>query len=263
MTAYMGTDHAITLQKNLEARAAEISANPVLSNGGRILNILDPDAFGWQAVRHEACQFGFVGLTMVDKTKTLSRAAEVFGDTADLPYWEAFTGTPDKVRPACEEILSGTTLPDGWRTISATHPDEDTIRAAQILNSETGVAPQPAYYLRGHHLPSMLAGLRDSNGTLVACASATMRYHPDSALGGWLFAGSVSVHPDHRRKGLGVYVNAVLLCESLKTLGWTGVLEQAKADNTASVGMIRRCGLTCDPTRVTIVVNTTGSQVTR
>ncbi|GAB5445934.1 GNAT family N-acetyltransferase [Gymnodinialimonas sp.] len=263
MSAFVGTEQAIALQQDLAARAAEIAANPVLSNGGRLLNILDPDAYGWDAVREEAQRAGYVGLSMVDKDTTLARAAQIFGGTVDLPCWEVFTGTPAAVLPVCKGLVSAFALPEGWRASAHTHPDEALIEAAQQLNVATGVAPQPAYYLAGAVVPSTLACLHDDAGALVACASASMRYHPDGPLGGWLFAGNVSVHPDHRRKGLGVYVNAVLLAEAHRAHGWCGVLEQAKADNAASVGMIRACGLVQDPSRVTVLVNTTGEFVTR
>ena len=125
------------------------------------------------------------------------------------------------------------------------------------------MAPSPAYYLRGDEIPSMLTCLFDEDGKMAACASGTMRYHPKSKLAGWMFAGGVSVSPNHRRKQLGSCLNAALLVDSQKEFGWVGVLEQAKADNPASVGMIKRCGLQEAKDTVTVVVNLTGSTITR
>ena len=263
MAEYFGDDHIVALQKAIRARADTFSKQPLLANGGRILNILDPDAYGWNNVRADAERDGFIGLTMVDRDKTLARLAKEFGSDMDFPYWEAFTGLPQNVVPACKKIVSGYTLPEGWTLNSLTHPDEETIDQSQHLNQATGVAPTPAYYLRGEHLPSVLTCLRDAQNTLIACASATMRYHPDGPLSGWLFAGAVSVSPNHRRKGLGVMVNAKLLCDSHKAFGWINALEQANADNAASVGMITRCGLHHMPGMATIVVNMTGSYLTK
>ena len=98
---------------------------------------------------------------------------------------------------------------------------------------------------------------------LIACAMGNMRYHADSELANCMFAGAVSVRASHRRRGLGNHVNAALLCDSRAAFGWTTVLEQAKADNFASVGMITKCGLTAVPDTVTIVVNLTGGFVSR
>ena len=263
MAEYFGDNHIVALQKAIRARSDIIASQPLLSNGGRILNVLDPDAYGWDNVRSDAERDGFISLTMVDRDKTLARLAKEYGADMDFTYWEAFTGSPQDVVPTCEKIVSAYTLPDGWTLSSLTHPDEETIDQSQHLNQATGVAPTPAYYLRGEYFPSVLTCLRDAKYTLVACASATMRYHPDGPLSGWLFAGAVSVNPDHRRKGLGVTVNAKMLYDSHKAFGWITALEQAKADNAASVGMITRCGLRQMPGKATIVVNLTGGYLTK
>ena len=263
MTEFVGTETFIALQKSLLARHAEFACNPVLSNGGRIMNILDPEAYGWENIRAVAEQDRFVGLTMVDRDSTLTRLQGLFGETAEFPYWQVFTGMAHSVVPACTSIVDAASLAEGWRLESHTHPDEATIAAVQALNAAVGVAPAPAYYLRGEALPSALTCLYDHTDRMVACAIGTMRYHPQSKLAGWMFAGSVSVHPDHRRKRLGTYVNAALLRDSHAALGWTTALEQAKADNHGSVGMITNCGLTPMKDTVTVLVNLTGGYITR
>ncbi len=263
MSEYMGDHKAVALQKALRFRADEIAGNPLLSNGGRVMNILDPEAFGWDNVKSAARQDGFIGLTMVDRDTTLLRLAKEFDKDTAFPYWSAFTGTPDHVLSACAVVRSEISVPDGWTTTYPTHPDDRTIHQSQVLNSATGVAPTPAYYLRGDQIPSMLACLWDNNGALAACASGTMRYHPKSSLAGWFFAGAVSVSPAHRRMGLGSYVNAMLLEESQRVFNWSTVLEQAKGDNAPSVGMIARCGLRQPENKVTIVISTTGESITR
>lgn len=263
MSEYMGDDHAIALQKVIRSRADEIAANPLLANGGRVLNILDPVTYGWDNVRYDAKRGGFVVLTMVDRDITLSQLAEEFGEDMVFPYWDTFTGSPDEALPACEAVVSEIALPDGWITINQTYPDDKTIHETQLLNKATGVAPTPAYFLRGDQMPSMLTYIRDNEGNLAACASGSMRYHIESPLAGWFFAGAVSVSPAHRRIGLGSYVNAKLLVESQKALAWSSVLEQAKADNAPSVGMIKRCGLRQNSDKVTILINTSERYITR
>jgi hypothetical protein len=259
----VGTESMTALQQSLRDRSAEFAANPFLSNGGRIMNIHDPDRYGWSNVRSAAERDGLVGLTMVDQDTTLLHLESMFGTDADLPFWQVFVGEPDDVLPACESVLRDITLPTGWRVESQTNPDDDTIEASRVLNTQTGVAPAPVYYLRGDHLPSMLTCIFDAAGRLAACACASIRYHPEGPLSGWIFAGGVSVSPDHRRKALGSYVNAALLADSQKAFNWKCALEQAKFDNTASVGMIKRCGLRAVDGKVTVIINLTGSFVTR
>lgn len=263
MSEFMGDDHSVALQRSILARAREIAANPLLANGGRILNILDPELYGWNNVRKDAERDGFVGLTMVDRDGTFSKLGEVFGEGETIPCWECFTGTPEDVLPVCAKIISAIALPDDWTVSGQTHPDDRSIHDVQELNNLTGVAPTPAYFLRGALVPSMLTCIRDKNGDLAASASGTMRYHPDGPLGGWFFAGAVSVSPDHRCRGLGSLVNALLLEQSHKAHSWITVLEQARADNAPSVGMITKCGLRQKPDKVTIVINPSGRYITR
>lgn len=263
MGEYVGSEHLVALQKSLRQRSEEFATSPLLSNGGRIMNILDPEAYGWENVRRIAERDRFVGLTMVDQERTLSQLANLFDDDAEFPYWQVFTGAPESVMPNCQKVLSATPLPPDWKLESYTHPSEEVIEVSQQLNLAAGVAPSPAYYLRGNEMPSMLTCLYDEMGQMVACASGSMRYHPKSKLAGWMFAGGVSVSPDHRGKRLGSYLNAALLVDSQNAFAWVGVLEQVKADNPASLGMIKRCGLRQADDKVTVVVNLTGSHITR
>lgn len=263
MSEYMGSDNLVALQKSLRKRRIEFSENPLLSNGGRVMNILEPDRFGWDKVRDAAEQDGFVGLTRVDREQTLPHLAKMFGEEVALPYWQVFTGKPDDVNQSSTDVITGFSMPNGWTVKNDTLPDEETIHASQLLNNETGVAPAPAYFLRGEEIQSMLTCVYDDQGTMAACASGTMRYHPAGPQADWMFAGGVSVSPDHRRSGLGSYVNANLLIESQKVFNWVSVLEQAKEDNLASVGMITRCGLVPESGKITVIINLAGGEITR
>ncbi len=98
---------------------------------------------------------------------------------------------------------------------------------------------------------------------MAGCANATMRYHVQSRFAGALFAGAVSVDPAHRGKGLGSLVNAVLLRDSHRALGWRQVIEQARDDNRASCGMLRRCGLQGQPDLVTVGIQLGDGEFTR
>lgn len=263
MSEFFGTEAQIAVQKKLWAEHAEISRSPHLSNGGRILNVLDPDAIGWDRIHSLAEQYRAVGLTMVPLEQTLNKLRDLFGAESDLPYWQAFLGEPESVVDTCSAIIDRYDLPNGWRSESHVAPDARTVSAICDLNVACGVAPTPRYYLAGDVLPSVVTCVWDETDALAACAHATMRYHPQSRLAGTVFAGAVSVNPEFRRTGLGRATNAMLLRDSQSALGWQRVLEQAKQDNAASCSMIRSCGLLQDPDLVTIVINLSGEYLTR
>ena len=54
MANYFGDDHIVALQKAIRVRSNILAEQPLLASGGRILNILDPDAYGWDKVRADA-----------------------------------------------------------------------------------------------------------------------------------------------------------------------------------------------------------------
>jgi hypothetical protein len=62
---------------------------------------------------------------------------------------------------------------------------------------------------------------------------------------------------------LGALVNAALRRDSHPAHGWTHALEQAKADNPASVGMIIRCGLHNRDGLMTVLINIIGGYLIR
>lgn len=263
MAEFSGSDLHIEVQKRLRATHSEIAKTPALANGGRMLNVIDIDAVGWDQIYAYAERDQIVGLTAVPLTETLNVLRTHFGDGVDFPFWQVFFGTPEPVLAACERIIDAYPIPTGWNLASIECPDMETVQQVQDLNEATGVAPTPAYFMRREVFPSITTCLWDDTGTLAACANATMRYHPAGRMAHHLFAGAVSVHPDHRRKGLGAVINAALLRDSHAAFHWHRVIEQAKADNAASCGMIGKCGLVMDPDVVTIAINLSSSELTR
>ena len=237
--------------------------NPALSNGGRILNILDLDAVAMETLAEHARRFGFASVTAVPITETIKRLKDHFGDEVGTNVWLAVFGNADSVLPACRDIVSEFNMPEGWSLSYLACPNDAQVEQIAALSLACGVAPSPTYYIRSEVFPHLTACLWDETGALAAIAAASQRYHPDSRFGDTAFAGSVAVSPDRRRMGLGRFINAAILLESQSAFGWQRVLEQARADNAASRGMIRACGLSEDLDLGTIAVNLTGEFLTR
>ncbi len=90
-----------------------------------------------------------------------------------------------------------------------------------------------------------------------------MRYHPQSRLAEYIFAGMASVDPAHRIKGLGKLVNAAVLVESQKRFKWRIAKETAAPDNRASQAMIEACGLQLDKNHVCVAAINSEESFTR
>ncbi len=263
MQEYFGSETAVAAQKLLRDLHPEIEANPALSNGGRILNILDLDAVGIEAVADFARRFGFVGITAVPISETRKVLSDHFGDTVKAEHWLVYLGEAEAVVPACRAIVEGFEMPKGWTISRLAVPDDHEVEQIAELSLACGVAPSPVYFMRSEVLPSLTTCVHDETGRLVAAASASQRYHPDGRFGDTVFAGSVAVSPDMRGMGLGRFINASLLLESQARFAWRRILEQARPDNAPSRAMIRACGLQEDLDLGTFAVNLSGEVLTR
>lgn len=81
----MGSDALVALQKMLRQRGNAFAGNPLLSNGGRIMNILDPEQYGWDNVQAAAERDRLVGLTLVDRDTTLAKLTDLYGSDVEFP----------------------------------------------------------------------------------------------------------------------------------------------------------------------------------
>ena len=263
MVEFVGAGDQVNLQKRLNDRQAWIAKTPGVANGGRLLHFVDPARVGWDTVCELAEEDGLVGFPAVEAAPTLTAIRTHQGEHWKTPTWLAFMGTPEKVLPACNAVITDVPIPDGWTVDAMTVPDEKLISEVQALNQETGVSPYPAYYIRSEAVPVLTVCISDDLGELIATASAAFRYHAESRLAGCVFAGMVSVSPTYRGRGLGKLANAFMLSKSHEVFGWTSAKEQVSPDNAASQAMIKACGLDNDAGLVSIGATNSGESFTR
>ncbi len=243
MAEFVGTDNQMRLQKLLRERHSWIAETPGVANGGRLLHFVDPVSVGWERLTELANEDLLAGFPCVDREETVAAIHRHLGPQWKTPVWNAFLGTPQTVLPVCRNLMDEISLPEGCQIEVHSCPSDAQITAIQALNTETGVSPYPAYYSRGEAVPVVTVCISDAQNNLAATASAAYRYHADSRLAGYLFAGMVSVSSLYRRRGLGRLVNATMLVESHNRFGWTMAKEQVAPDNAASQAMIEACGL--------------------
>ena len=263
MTDYIGTDKLIVLQKRVHARQSLIDGDINLVNGGRLMHFLDPELTGWDTVKRYAEEDQLIGLPAVQEKETISLIHRHLGSGWETPIWNCLTGGVDRVLDYCRDVVKSNPLPISWSVTTLEQPDSRQVDEIQALNTETGVLPYPAYYMRSEVLPVLTVCVLNADKDLVATASVADRYDQNSRLGGYVFAGNVSVSTGCRGKGLGKLANALALIESQKRFNWNVVTEQAALDNPASRAMIISCGLDDSAGLVTIAVSNTGERITR
>lgn len=263
MPEYFGTDFQIEIQKQMIARHEWLAHSTTMANGGRVMNILDPAAVGWDQVKEFVKSDGAVALTAMKRANAAALIAGVFGSDFDLPEWNVHLSAADQVLACSRSVLAEHPVQDGWRLNCLRAPDDQELSAIQALNLATGVAPLPGPYLRGELVPSFTSCLWMHDGELAAVSNVTARYHERSRFSGHVFNGSTSVAPAYRGLGLGKIVTAHVLVESQRLIAWSHALAQIAPDNVPSRRMVEACGLVCDPTLVTFAVISRGVTFTR
>lgn len=252
MAEFVGTDSKVGIQKRMQERQSWIAETPGAVNGGRVLSFDDPERVGWGKVAELANEDNLTVFLAVSEGEILAKIKSHLGPHWKTQAWLVYLGAPEPVVAASRAIIDAYELPSGWRIDAYERPDDRQIDAVQCLNASTGIAPYPAFYSRGEVCRVVTICLSDAAGGLVATASAAMRHHGRSRLGGYLFAGMVSVSLENRGRGLGKLVNAVTLAESQTRFGWQMVCEQVVPDNRASRAMIEACGLRHDEGLVSV-----------
>jgi Acetyltransferase (GNAT) family len=263
MPEYFGTDFQIEIQKRMIARHEWLVHSMTMANGGRVMNILDPAAVGWDRVREFVESDGTVALTAMKRKNAEALLSGVFGSDFDFPQWNVHLSAAKRVLEHSGKILAEYRVPNEWHLECLQTPNDQELSAIQTLNLETGVAPLPGPYLRGEVVPSFTSCFWAYDGELAAVSNVTARYHEHSRFGGHVFNGSTSVTPTHRGSGLGKIVTAHVLVESQRLFSWTHALAQVAPDNVPSRKMVEACGLTCDPSLVTFGVLPRGVKFTR
>ncbi|MBL4812243.1 MAG: hypothetical protein JKX69_07800 [Rhodobacteraceae bacterium] len=263
MAEFKGSEFQIEIQKRMLTRHSWIKDNPEFANGGRVLNFLEPNVTGWDAIRKYLEEDGIVGLTAQPRATIKAEAFAVFGDGYDYPSWDVYYAPADVIADKCHAYLDSRALPKGWKIECFERPSDHIIEEVQSLNLETGVAPYAAFYTRGDVVPCMTACLWDEHGVLVATSSSNTRFHDSSRLAHYVFNGSISVKAERRGMSLGKLVNAHVMLESRDAMGWTHAITQVKPDNTASVKTVIASGFVHQNDLITLGIFTNGVVFTR
>ncbi|MDD9877883.1 MAG: GNAT family N-acetyltransferase [Magnetovibrio sp.] len=244
---FRGTAAQLALQRGVLDWTERATTTPGLFQGGRLVGIDDLPALGDAWVTRIYDALGAVIVKFLPAADEADFRARFAADGRRYTGWDVFIGGRDALAVS-EARLGAAALPAGW-CLGALDPDAspETIAAIQGLQEISGVAPVPGYYQRGQAVPAVVALLTDAADGIVATAQAYARHHAESPWAGYVFAGMVAVHPDHRRRGFGALINAQAISLAFQRLPCTHVYEHAAADNRPSRGMIEACGLRQNP----------------
>lgn len=263
MAEFWGDKATVERQKRLLARKDIMARSPWLANGGRLLVVSDPAPEAWPEFSAMVEEDGVVAMVLMRQDEVDAWAARHLGPSWEVHSWDAFMGDAERIVPASEGVIEARHLPKGWLARAVRVPDDEEIARMQALNALCGVSSAPGFAFRGDLVPALSVLIEDEDRRLMATAFASCMFHPESAFGDTAFIGLVSVDPEARGLGLGVYANAMCIVESRKALGWGRVTEFVAADNPPSRAMVSRCGLHLEDGLVAAIASRGGGRFTR
>jgi len=263
MTGYFGTSKQIALQQRAEDMYRWTTSTPGACNNARMLGSDEPDRLGIETIRKLLLEDGIFGFRLIRKTDLDRLQREMSAANARLDTWDVFVGDAERITRATGEILSSA-LPDGYREMQ---PLDGTTgprtRRFQELVASSGIAPFSAGFLNGQFGEVVNVGLEDGDGSLAACAHAYLPHNAHSLHHRWAWGGLVAVAEDHRGKGLGTIVNALMARHALTDLSATHLYELVSASNTASRKMVEKSGLAMSDNLISGLASQSEARFTR
>lgn len=246
----METEHGLfgnDLQRRLQAAAlsaaAEFRDTPGAVFAARMAGTDDPDMFGWERIGSILRNEGAISFRMIPTDRCADIEQRLAEIGCAISWWDVFDGPAEKIRAACEKI-AGTPRADFALIEPSTSGDVALFERVQAFMADSGVAPYPIQVLSGALGPAALAVLTTpEDGSVVATAFSYFPYNRHSAHSKTAWAGLVAVREDLRGRGLGLFVNALVLMKAVEEFRAERVQEFARTSNVASCRMIKRCGL--------------------
>jgi len=247
MSGYFGTEEQQRLQKIAEENVDFINSTPGACQIGRIMGCDDPERLGWENVERVLDRDGAFAFRLIPADKIEGIRGRLEARNFRLDMWDLFVGDRDSALPASEEIVSHG-LPKGLVLLEEpVEPEgEDTLRIQNLI-SKSGIVPFSGSMLVGELGPSYIVAIGDPLGKPV---SAAFGYFPHNRYSPWRsygWGGLVSVDPSQRGKGLGRFVNAMMVVRVFGKLNASHVYELVSASNEPSRRMVQSCGLRHEP----------------
>jgi RimJ/RimL family protein N-acetyltransferase len=126
-------------------------------------------------------------------------------------------------------------------------PEAAYTRSIQAEMHTAGIVPFSGSMLAGQLGPVATLVVGTPSAEVMAVAHAYLPHNRFSPYEGYAWGGLVTVVERYRGKGLGNYVNALMVVAAFDRLGATHVYELVSATNEPSRRMVESCGLRHEP----------------
>lgn len=247
MAGYFGTQAQKTLQKAAEDEARFIATTPGACQAGRMMGCDDPEILGWDRIGEFIARDGVCAFRLVDAGQIREIETQLARWNCRLDTWNVFIADKATALDAAQAILCGG-LPDGLAEREMPSDPEATLTEdIQAFMAAAGLVPFSGSMLVGSVGPAATTLIGNGDGRLVATAHGYLPHNAFSRFHRYAWGGLVAVADVERGKGLGKYVNALIIKTVFERLYASHIYELVSAGNTASQKMVEACGLHHDP----------------
>lgn len=240
MTPYFGSDETKRLQRKSDALMGWIMDTPGACVTGRIIAADDWTKLGWDVVAHHLQEDGMFGFRWIDPDGVAALQTQLAPTGATLFDWNGFIGDAAHLHDTYSARLARP-LPEDLHDGVASAID---LPRMQAFLGGHGITPLSTDLMGGALCPARSFVIKDSADTIVAAGFTGMLQNHHSPLVDCAWMGLIATDPDHRGKGLGSRIMALLCKASVEEMGASRAVAFAAPDNTASIAMLTRAGLT-------------------
>lgn len=247
MAGYFGTDIHQRLQAQAEESAEFIARTPGACQAGRMMGCDNPERFGWDRIGEIVERDGVCGFRLMETAEVPDIRSELLARGCRFDTWDVFLAERNAALLASCEIAKEP-LPSGlflWTT--ADNPESKQIKETQAMMASAGLVPFSGSMLTGEIGSSVTIIIGDRAG-VVATAHGYMPHNAFSPYRGYAWGGLVAVNETQRGRGLGKFVNALMIERVFRELEASHIYELVSANNVPSRRMVEACGLSLEPT---------------
>jgi hypothetical protein len=145
-----------------------------------------------------------------------------------------------------------------------TDPEGKYTADIQALMGASGIVPFSGSLLTGACGPATTVAIGDQDGNVVAVAHGYLPHNAHGPYHHYAWGGLVAVAESQRGKGLGNFVNALIVVSVFQNLGATHIYELVSATNVPSRKMVASSGLHLEPKLICgVVAPVEGARFTR
>jgi len=241
---FFGSTDQVTLMQRAWTLWALLHDDPCYSFYGRMISLSDPGDDAVDRICALARLQGATSCQYLPACDAEHFCAELKARGMHAYRYEQLLGSEDALA-ASHRMLENHALPEDITvTTVGANTSRDRVADLAQLSLTCGVMPVSGSAMRGQSRTGVCLLATDSAGEAVATASSYLSNHPAGPHGRDAFWGMLATREDRRGQRIALVLGARAIVSMWETWGARAFTTSVSADNTSSVAVCNRLGLT-------------------